>query len=169
MALENRARAIPVNDLLQLHYEGLPIEEANRTYETITQRVCMRDLNEHDPNASSRAISTPSALYTVALQRTMDRLVAFILLVLCLPAIAILTALLLRLISWEPAFIKSRRAGYNGKPFNVLRFRAEPKFRWLYRRFHLDAMPELVNVLRGEMALVGPGPESPETAASRSR
>jgi lipopolysaccharide/colanic/teichoic acid biosynthesis glycosyltransferase len=162
--LENRAGALPVNDLLQLHYEGLAIEEANRTYEAITQRVCIRDLDEQDL-IFSRDL-TPSA-HAVALQRTMDRVVAFVLLVLCLPVMAVLAALL-RLISWEPALIKSRRAGYNGKPFDVQRFRSEPKFRWLYGRFYLDALPELFNVLRGEMALVGPRPESPETAAERS-
>jgi lipopolysaccharide/colanic/teichoic acid biosynthesis glycosyltransferase len=165
VGLENRGAGMPVNDLLQLHYEGLAIEEANRTYESINQRVCMRDLNENDL-IFSRDL-TPAA-HAIALQRTMDRIVAFLLLLLCLPVMAILIAML-RLISWQPPIVRIRRAGYNGKPFDMLRFRPEPKLRWFYSRLHFDAMPELVNVLRGEMALVGPKPESPETASGRSR
>jgi lipopolysaccharide/colanic/teichoic acid biosynthesis glycosyltransferase len=161
---ENLSMNLPVHDLLQLHYEGLAIEEASRTYESINQRVCMRDLNEHDLIFSRDF--TPAA-NSIAVQRAIDRFVAFWLLVLCLPTLLVLLAAL-RIGSWEPALVKRRRTGYNGKPFDLLRFRPSPGFNWLYRRLHVDALPELFNVLRGEISLVGPRPESPEATAEKS-
>jgi exopolysaccharide biosynthesis polyprenyl glycosylphosphotransferase len=125
---------------------------------------------------------------TVAMKRAMDVFVsAFVLLVMS-PLLA-LTALAILLDSGRPVLFRQRRAGENGKPFTMLKFRTmvvdaeqrlpelidvasldQPAFkirddprvtrvgRWL-RRTSLDELPQLINVLRGEMSLVGPRPE----------
>ena len=93
--------------------------------------------------------------------------------------IILLLMLLVKLTSRGPAIYKQSRLGLNGKPFDILKLRTmtvdaeqesgaiwaqpnDPRVTWLghyLRKFHLDEFPQLVNVVRGEMALVGPRPE----------
>jgi exopolysaccharide biosynthesis polyprenyl glycosylphosphotransferase len=114
-----------------------------------------------------------------ALKRVFDFTAAVILLFLALPVWAIL-ALLIRSDSKGPVFFHQRRIGTRGKPFELYKFRTmhadTPKFgfhptttddprvtrvgRWL-RRTSLDELPQLINVIKGDMSLVGPRPEMP--------
>lgn len=84
-----------------------------------------------------------------------------------LPLMAV-TALIVLLCDGRPVFFLQRRAGRGGKPFDVLKFKtmiapdggepvATPLGRWL-RRLSLDEIPQLLNVLMGDMSLVGPRP-----------
>jgi lipopolysaccharide/colanic/teichoic acid biosynthesis glycosyltransferase len=109
--------------------------------------------------------------------RALDLLLASLLLALASPFLA-LAALLVRLESRGPALYRQRRVGRGGAPFELLKLRtmvpgAEAMGAGIYvvegdpritrvgrllRRFSLDEVPNLVNVLRGEMAIVGPRP-----------
>ena len=112
----------------------------------------------------------------------LDLLSATLLLVLFSPAIAV-TAILIKLTSKGPVFYKQERVGLNGRVFTLIKLRtmhhgAEAKSgpTWaqgdyedprvtpigrILRKTHLDEIPQLVNVLRGEMSLIGPRPERP--------
>ncbi len=96
----------------------------------------------------------------------------------CLAPLFAVVALLVRWEDGGPVFFRQRRVGRDGNPFEIFKFRTmRPAAgavitaagdsritgtgRWL-RRWKLDELPQLWNVLRGEMSLVGPRPEIPE-------
>jgi exopolysaccharide biosynthesis polyprenyl glycosylphosphotransferase len=109
-----------------------------------------------------------------------DRLIAIVGLLVLLPLFAVL-ALVIKLTSKGPVFFRQPRVGQNGKVFDIIKLRtmysdaeqstgpiwAKPndprctavgKF---LRMTHLDELPQLLNVIKGEMSLVGPRPERP--------
>ena len=119
--------------------------------------------------------------WNAVLKRGLDLCMSSAALVLCAPLMAII-ALLVKLSSPGPVLYRQRRMGLDCRPFTLLKFRsmhadAEPPGTpiwstknderctrvggWL-RRLNLDELPQLINVLKGEMSLVGPRPERPE-------
>lgn len=116
------------------------------------------------------------------IKRVFDVLAAFIGLIVLSPAFAVI-ALLIKLDSPGPVFFLQDRVGRNGVIFRILKFRtmrvdAEKSGQItvghdarithigdVLRRFKIDELPQLLNVLRGEMSLVGPRPEVPRYVA----
>lgn len=94
---------------------------------------------------------------SLAWKHRLDRVGAFVLLVLAAPLLAA-AALAVRLRSPGPVLARERRIGRDGSSFDMLAFRATP----ILRRWSVDQLPQLVNVLRGQMSFVGPRPERPE-------
>lgn len=112
------------------------------------------------------------------LKRLMDIIVSLLILIISSPIILI-TAIGIKLDSEGPIFFKQERLGQNGKPFNVYKFRSMIKDAekytgpvWstkddprvtrmgkLVRKVRIDEIPQMLNVLKGEMSLVGPRPE----------
>jgi lipopolysaccharide/colanic/teichoic acid biosynthesis glycosyltransferase len=150
--------SLPVERLLELRLSGLEIEEASATYEMVFRRVSTRDMPPSQL-VFSQEMSPQAAI--VALQSAYSLVLGVVALVLMLPVMAVV-ALVLKLTSGGPLIQRERCAGLNGVPFSVLRFRSTGK--WL-RRLRFDGLPQLFNVVRGEMAIVGPRPERPEFAA----
>jgi lipopolysaccharide/colanic/teichoic acid biosynthesis glycosyltransferase len=116
-------------------------------------------------------------------KRLLDLLCAAIGLAVALPVVAV-AALGIRLSSAGPAIYRTRRAGIGGRPFTMYKLRTmrldhgitrsritlpdDPRvFRLgaFLRRSKIDELPQLVNVLRGEMSIVGPRPEDPHFVA----
>jgi Undecaprenyl-phosphate glucose phosphotransferase len=125
-------------------------------------------------------LDTPLVGLNDMIKRTVDVVVATLLLVLLSP-IFLLIAAAIRLTSVGPVFYRQERMSLDGRTFLVWKFRtmradaeagtgavwaapADPRRTWLgtwLRRTSLDELPQLLNVLRGEMSLVGPRPERP--------
>ena len=111
-------------------------------------------------------------------KRALDLVTAALLLVLVSP-ILVACALAVKLTSTGPVFFRQVRIGVGGRPFEILKFRTmrvneDSATQWsvheddrvtrvgrFLRPTHLDELPQLINVLRGEMSLVGPRPERP--------
>lgn len=123
---------------------------------------------------------TPAVTWYNAAKRVFDVITALTLLLLTLP-ILLLAALLVRLTSRGPAFYSQTRVGVGGRPFTIYKLRSmyvdseKDGARWcavgdsritpfgrFLRRSHIDELPQLWNVLRGDMSMVGPRPERPE-------
>ena len=117
-------------------------------------------------------------IYSIA-KRTTDVILSSLVLVFFAP-LFLLIALLIRFDSHGPVFFIQERVGENGVPFRMFKFRsmhfASPKYHSspttsndpritrigrILRRINLDELPQLINVIRGEMSLVGPRPEMP--------
>jgi lipopolysaccharide/colanic/teichoic acid biosynthesis glycosyltransferase len=165
VGMEDRRQAMPIADLLQLRYSGVTIDEAGSMYEGIYRRVCARELNPLQLIFSKELSPAPNSLL---IQSVVDRVLAFLLLIISCP-LMLAVAMGLRLQSGDQVLVRRASVGQDGKLFELLRFRQSPGLGSLYQRLHLHAMPELINVLRGEMSLVGPRPENPDTAAEHMR
>ncbi len=127
---------------------------------------------------ATRPADPPRAL---AAKRVFDLVFAAVLLVLTAPVILV-AALVVKLTSRGPAFYSQTRLGLGGRPYTIYKLRSMTHncerasgARWstagdarvtrvgrVLRRLHIDELPQLWNVLRGEMSLVGPRPERPE-------
>ena len=119
----------------------------------------------------------PVSEWNMIVKNMFDRVLASFLLLLAMPTMAVI-AVLIKLDSPGPIFFRQKRLGFNNRPFNVLKFRtmshgggSEDGVRQaqrgdrrvtcigrFLRRSSLDELPQLFNVLRGEMSLVGPRP-----------
>ncbi len=162
---------LPIPELLHLRRQGLEIEDAATVYERVCGRVCARQFRPSQVIFNDELARRPGS---VALQSIYTNLLALAGIVVTSP-LMILAALGIRLTSRGPAMDVVPCVGLNGIPFAMKRFRCERVRRegnWelkevtpvgrLIRRLHLENLPRLFNLWRGEMALVGPRPERPE-------
>jgi exopolysaccharide biosynthesis polyprenyl glycosylphosphotransferase len=172
VAVENRRDRLPLQSLLESRVSGIDVEDAIEFYERVTGKMAIEALrpstlilskgfrNHGAPEATARVVSI---------------IVALIGLILFAPLLLAI-AILVKIDSPGPVLFVQERAGRHGRPFGLLKFRTmhptdERPSEWVLdnvhritrigkylRRFRLDELPQLVNVLRGEMNLVGPRP-----------
>lgn len=131
--------------------------------------------------------ASPFSGETLVVKNIEDFVISLFILILLSPLLLVL-AIGVKLTSPGPVFYKQVRVGLNGRPFKMLKFRsmpadvekngvrwgnsdaktAHPFSRWM-RRMNLDELPQFINVLRGEMSIVGPRPERVEFIEQFSR
>jgi len=177
VALEDQRGCLPVRDLVKLRVQGIRIDDAHSTVAALTGRVWLHTVK---PSWFVFSEGFHRARLGLAAKRVCDLTCALVGLVLALPIMA-LTALVIRLDSKGPIIYRQTRVGLKGATFNVLKFRSmrvdaetgkgaqwasknDPRVtkvgRFL-RKCRLDELPQLINVIRGEMSFVGPRPERP--------
>ena len=118
-------------------------------------------------------------MYKKYIKRILDILISSLLLIITLP-IYIIVAIIIKIDSKGPIIFKQERTGFKGKNFNTYKFRTmkletvDKKGRELthderctkvgkvIRKLSIDELPQLINILKGEMSLIGPRPWIPE-------
>lgn len=164
---------------LDCKIEGVHVYDMPSFYEEITGKVPVEHVDDF------WFVSTPLAgvrkiVYNLKIKRMLDIILSFIGLVVSFP-LTILTATAIKLESPGPIFYKQRRVGLNGSTFEVIKFRSmrndaekggavwaqkvDPRVTRVgnvIRKIRIDEIPQMWNVLKGEMSFIGPRPERPE-------
>ncbi len=163
--------------LTRLSFSGYQLVDMPSLYESLTGKIPTDHISDiwlflHNLNKSM--------LYYYHVKRLMDLALAVLGLVITWP-FWILIGLAIKLDSPGPAFFRQERLGQDGKPFQIIKFRtmvqdAEedgPRFAslhdpritrvgWILRKLRVDELPQLLNILKGEMSFIGPRPEREE-------
>ena len=175
VALDEKRGKLPLQELMQVRLSGIEIEDATSFFERASGKLAVETM------LPSWLVFSDgfkvSAARRVA-KRLADIVISFALLLLAAP-LMVLTAILIALESGRPIFYRQKRVGVRGVEFEMLKFRSMVKDAekrsgpmWagtndarvtrvgsIIRKFRIDELPQLVNVLRGEMSFVGPRPE----------
>jgi len=174
---QQRGGVLPLRELLECRLSGVKITDLAKFFERVHGRVPIDTLKASwliygdgfRQNWPRRVV-----------KRSFDIVVAAALLVLMSP-LMLFVALLITLDSGGPVIYRQERVGFRGRPFVLLKFRSMQKDaerdggpRWaaaqdaritpvgrFLRRSRIDELPQLLNVLKGEMSFVGPRPERP--------
>ncbi len=180
VAMDDRRREFPVRELLDCRLAGIEVIDIVSFLERETGRVRLDVLNPSWIIFGEGFRRDPLRQFS---KRVFDVAAALVLLVLTLPFI-LLTMLAIAIEDGPrgPYFYRQRRVGLDGKVFNVLKFRSmsvdaesDGRARWatsgdervtrvgrVIRKVRIDELPQVFNVLRGDMSFVGPRPERPE-------
>jgi exopolysaccharide biosynthesis polyprenyl glycosylphosphotransferase len=172
VALADRRGRLPLMPLLESRIRGVVVEEALEFYEHLTGKIAIEELT---PGTLILAKGFRHEGFGQTVARVISMVVAAFALIVGGP-ILVAVAIAIKLDSRGPVFFVQERAGWRGRPFNLLKFRtmypAETRVsewvqdnaeritrvgKWL-RRFRVDELPQMLNVLRGEMNLIGPRP-----------
>jgi sugar transferase (PEP-CTERM system associated) len=178
VGMTERRERMPVSELLALRFAGHIIEEAASTYEKVCGRVCLKELRPSQLIYSGELGPRRASMFY---QTVINLVVAAIGIVASMP-IMLLTALAVRLTSAGPVLYRQVRVGMDGLLFTLYKFRSmradaeaatgavwackdDPRVTpvgRIIRKLRIDEIPQLFNVLKGEMSIVGPRPERPE-------
>lgn len=178
VGMSERRERMPAYELLELRFAGIRIGEIAGLYETTFSRVCAREIR---PSQLIFTENMGPSTHSVRFQALYSKLIAVVALILGAPII-ILVMLAVKLTSPGPVFFRQTRVGLNEKIFTVYKFRSmyqdaesrtgpvwatrnDPRITPVgnfIRKLRLDELPQLFNVLLGDMSIVGPRPERPE-------
>jgi lipopolysaccharide/colanic/teichoic acid biosynthesis glycosyltransferase len=175
VALEDRRGSLPTDDLLRCRLEGTSVKEQEELYERITGKIAVGALRPSYLILNDGFGRTPQGQMV---KRATDICLSLLGLLFLWP-VMLATAIAVRLDSRGGVLFKQERVGRDGRPFTVFKFRSmntgaesatgpvwaaenDPRItrtgRFI-RKSRVDELPQLLNILAGDMSLVGPRPE----------
>jgi sugar transferase (PEP-CTERM system associated) len=178
VSLGDARGALPMNKLLEMKLDGVAFDHLASVYEELTGKIAVENLR---PSWLIFSSGFRKSHVLQAGKRAMDLVGAAAALIVTAPLLVVIAAA----VKWSspgPVMYRQQRVGFQGRVFTVFKFRsmcanaeAATGAVWaqqnderitgvgrVLRRTRLDELPQLLNVLRGEMSLVGPRPERPE-------
>jgi sugar transferase (PEP-CTERM system associated) len=174
---ERRSGSMPMRELLDCKLAGIQVFDITTYFERMLGQIRIDYVNA---GWLIFGDGFNQGLYRTLVKRAFD-IVCSMVLILVSAIVMVLTALAIKLESRGPVFYRQERVGANGKTFKVTKFRSmrtdaekDGKPVWaaaqdsrvtrigaIIRRTRIDELPQLFNVLKGDMSLVGPRPERP--------
>ena len=177
VAADDRRNGLPVDEILECKMHGIHIMEAASFYERQLGKIRLDALH---PSNVIFADGFTQAVSKITEKRVLDIIVSAIMIVLTLP-VMLLTAAAIAFETGMPILYRQERVGRRGKVFTLYKFRsmnrnAEPdgavcadlddgrvtNVGRIIRNSRIDELPQLINVLKGDMSFVGPRPERPQ-------
>jgi sugar transferase (PEP-CTERM system associated) len=174
--LQDRRAVLPVEQLLDLKAMGIDVLDGHQLFEEVSGRLSVDSLR---PSALIFSSGFKQSMVSHVTKRLVDILVSTGGLLMLFP-LFLLVAVLIKIDSPGPVIYRQFRVGWRGRPFLIWKFRSmrqdaeklgpqwaqagDPRISrvgWWLRKTRIDEFPQLINVLRGEMSLVGPRPERP--------
>src|SRR6266542_3669307 len=157
IAIPYRRGRMPLDLLLKLKVrDGVTLDEADAFYEKLTGKIVAERLRLW--RLVFADASRWAHLYRRA-RRLVDVALASVIGLLTSP-LMLLTALAIKLDSRGPIFYLQERVGLHNTTFRIIKFRSMRVGAWIRKR-RIDELPQLFNIIRGEMSLIGPRPERP--------
>jgi sugar transferase (PEP-CTERM system associated) len=176
VALDDRRGTMPINDLLANKLQGRIIEDGVTFYEAISGKILVEKVN---PAWLIFSDGFDCGRGTYYIKRMLDISLALFGLTVSLP-VTFITALLIKLESPGPIFYRQERVGERGRVFPIVKFRSMrqdaekngavwamkndnrvTRVGGFIRKVRIDEIPQMWNVLKGQMSFVGPRPERP--------
>ena len=185
VAVNDRRKNFPLYELLDCKLHGIDVLDALSFFERESGKIMLQLLNPGWLIFSDGFRRGASRAYV---ERAFDVTMSLIILTFTWPLMIFTAAAILIESGWgAPVLYRQIRVGANGKPFALLKFRSmrtdaeRDGARWasqndsrvtrvgaIIRKFRIDELPQIYNILRGDMSFVGPRPERPEFVAQLS-
>jgi len=174
LSLNERRGCTPVDQLLQLKFSGVRVADAHSVFEKVTGKILLTNL---EPSWLFLSAGFRKSRFLLTAKRSIDVAVSILGIILGFPLLGLI-ALAIWLETGSPILFRQERIGLGQEPFTILKFRSmsqeaeaggaswaqndDPRVTRVgrvLRKYRLDELPQLFNVLRGEMSFVGPRPE----------
>jgi sugar transferase (PEP-CTERM system associated) len=184
IAIDDRRKGLPVNEILDCKMEGIRILEEGTFLERQLGKIRLDALH---PSQVIFSDGFTQAVLKKTEKRILDVAIASLLLLVSMP-LFLLAAMAIFLESGGPVLYRQQRVGLRGQTFDIFKFRSmrvdaerngpvwaaqgdsrTTRVGRIIRRFRIDELPQLLNVLKGDMSFVGPRPERPEFVADLAR
>ena len=177
VALAERRGALPLQEMMYCKLDGIEVLDAQTFYELVLGKLMLEQMT---PSSIIFSSGFRRTVLMNAYKRCFDIFLSIAMLLVCLPFFPVI-ALAIKLDSPGPLFFKQVRVGNGEKPFVLYKFRSMRQDAerngavWavkndaritgagrFLRNSRIDELPQLYNVLKGEMSFIGPRPERPE-------
>jgi len=175
VGFQERRAVFPAKELLRCRVDGIDVIDGNNFYENLTGKLTVSSLN---PSGLIFSDGFQKSSMRRFLKRSTDLILSVVMLIVCSPLI-MMVAVLIKMDSEGPVIFSQERVGEGSKPYRMHKFRSmvcdaekESGPVWarsdddritrvgrFIRKLRVDEIPQLYNVLKGEMSFVGPRPE----------